>query len=314
MNGGTKIKTPRHPWTPDSDDGYADLSSHDTWTLGAPYSTLQRLRDEDPVSWFDEPDGAGYWAITRYADVVELNRRWEDFTSYRGIRLEEMDAEETEARRTLMELDPPDHTRLRRLVNRGFTRKTVESYEEPIRQLTGEILDDALTLGEFDFVGEVARALPMRMLGRLLGVPDEHAEQLVEWGDQLLSNSDPEYTDHVVDQVDTEEFRLIPFRSPAGLEVFRYAQAAAAERRGCPHEDVIARMLAPTADGTPLTDLEFNNFFALLVAAGNDTTRYSLTEGLRALVEHPDQMKALRDDPTIMETAVEEGQGREQMA
>ncbi len=306
MNGGAKIKTPRHPWTPDSDDGYADLSSHDTWTLGAPYATLQRLRDEDPVAWVDEPDGAGYWAITRYADVVELNRRWKDFTSYRGIRLEEMDAEETEARRTLMELDPPDHTRLRRLVNRGFTRKTVESYEEPIRQLTAEILDDALTLGEFDFVGEVARALPMRMLGRLLGVPDEHAEQLVEWGDQLLSNSDPEYTDHVVDQVDTEEFRLIPFRSPAGLEVFRYAQTAAAERRGCPHDDVITRLLAPTADGTPLTDLEFNNFFALLVAAGNDTTRYSLTEGLRALVEHPDQMKALRNDPTIMETAVEE--------
>ena len=217
-----------------------------------------------------------------------------------------MDAEETEARRTLMELDPPDHTRLRRLVNRGFTRRTVESYEDPIRELTAGILDEALALGEFDFVSEVARVLPMRMLGRLLGVPDDDAAQLVDWGDQLLSNSDPEYTDHVVDRVDTDEFRLIPFRSPAGLEVFRYAQEAAAERRGCPHDDVITRLLAPTTDGTPLTDLEFNNFFALLVAAGNDTTRYSLTEGLRALVDHPEQMQALRDDPSIMDTAVEE--------
>ncbi len=303
-NTGTKLT--RHPWTPDSDDGHADLSSHDTWVAGTPYSTFQRMRDEDPVAWVDEVDGSGFWSVTRYDDVVDLNHRWNDFTSYLGIRLEEMDAEETEARRTLMELDPPDHTRLRRLVNRGFTRMTVESYEEPIRELTARILDEALALGEFDFVTEVARVLPMRMLGRLLGVPDDHAEQLVEWGDQLLSNSDPEYTDHVVDQVDTDEFRLIPFRSPAGMEVFRYAQKAAAERRGCPHDDVISRLLATTTDGEPLSDLEFNNFFALLVAAGNDTTRYSLTEGLRALVDHPEQMQALRDEPALMETAIEE--------
>jgi cytochrome P450 len=301
-----ETKVARHPWTPDSDDGHADLSSHDTWVAGTPYSTFHRMRDEDPVAWVDEADGSGFWAVTRYDDVVDLNRRWGDFTSYQGIRLEEMDAEETEARRTLMELDPPDHTRLRRLVNRGFTRMTVESYEESIRELTAGILDEALVHGEFDFVAEVARLLPMRMLGRLLGVPDDHAEQLVEWGDQLLSNSDPEYTDHVVDQVDTDEFRLIPFRSPAGLEVFRYAQKAAAERRGCPHDDVISRLLATTTDGEPLSDLEFNNFFALLVAAGNDTTRYSLTEGLRALVDHPKQMQALRNEQTLMGTAVEE--------
>nr|MCS5672736.1 hypothetical protein [Acidimicrobiales bacterium] len=213
----TTARIDRHPWAPDSDDGHADLASHDTWMDGVPYATLQRLRDEEPVSWVDEEDGSGFWAVTRYADVVDANRRWDDLTSFMGIRLEEMDAEETRARRTMMELDPPDHTRLRRLVNRGFTRKTVESYEDPIRELTGGILDCALALGEFDFVAEVARVLPMRMLGRLLGVPDEHAEQLVDWGDQLLSNSDPEYTDHVVDRVDTEEFRLIPFRSPAGL-------------------------------------------------------------------------------------------------
>ena len=302
----TTTRVERHPWTPDSDDGHADLASHDTWIDGVPYATLERLRHEEPVSWVDEEEGSGFWAVTRYSDVIDANHRWDDLTSFRGIRLEEMDAEETEARRTMMELDPPAHTRLRRLVNRGFTRRTVESYADPIRDLTGGILDDALALGEFDFVAEVARVLPMRMLGRLLGVPDEHAEQLVDWGDQLLSNSDPEYTDHVVDQVDTDEFRLIPFRSPAGLEVFRYAQEAAAERRGCPNDDVISRLLEPTTDGEPLSDLEFNNFFALLVAAGNDTTRYSLTEGLRALVDHPDQMRALRDDPSLIGTAVEE--------
>ena len=264
------------------------------------------MRDEEPVCWTTGKDDSGFWSITRYQDVVEANHRWDEFSSKNGIRLEEMDHDEIEARRTMMELDPPQHTRLRRLVNRGFTRQTVETFEEPIRNLAIEIIERALNKNEFDFVDDVARILPMRMLGRLLGVPDEDGELLVDLGDQLLSNSDPEYTDHVVDKVDTEEFRLIPFRSPAGLEVFKYAQNAASERRNSQHQDLITRLLEPTNDGQPLTDLEFNNFFTLLVAAGNDTTRYSLTEGLRALVEHPDEMQKLRDDPKLIESAVEE--------
>ncbi|MBD26678.1 MAG: cytochrome P450 [Acidimicrobiaceae bacterium] len=264
------------------------------------------MRDEEPVCWTPEKDDSGFWSITRYQDVIEANHRWDEFSSKNGIRLEEMDPDEIEARRTMMELDPPHHTRLRRLVNRGFTRQTVETFEEPIRNLATEIIERALEKTEFDFVDEVARILPMRMLGRLLGVPDEDGELLVDLGDQLLSNSDPEYTDHVVDKVNTEEFRLIPFRSPAGLEVFKYAQNAASERRNSQHQDLITRLLEPTNDGQPLTDLEFNNFFTLLVAAGNDTTRYSLTEGLRALVEHPDEMQKLRDDPKLIESAIEE--------
>ena len=297
---------PRHPWSPESDDGYADVTSHDTFTAGVPYATFGRLRAEDPVSWCDEPDGSGFWSLTRYHDVIRANQAWDTFTSCRGIRLEEMDAEETEARRTMMELDPPDHTRLRRLVNRGFTRLAVERYTEEIRDLARSVIVEALRHDEFDFVAEIARQLPMRMLGRLLGVPDADAEQLVAWGDTLLSNTDPEYTDHVVDLTDTEEFRLIPFRSPAGLEVFRYAQEAAALRRQRPTDDVISRLLAPASDGAPLSDLEFNNFFLLLVAAGNDTTRYTLAGGLLALLDHPDQLEALRRDPSMIPTAVEE--------
>ena len=297
---------PRHPWSPEGDDGYADVTSHDTFTAGVPYATFGRLRAEDPVSWCDEPDGSGFWSLTRYHDVIRANQAWDTFTSCRGIRLEEMDAEETEARRTMMELDPPDHTRLRRLVNRGFTRLAVERYTEEIRDLARSVIVEALRHDEFDFVAEIARQLPMRMLGRLLGVPDADAEQLVAWGDALLSNTDPEYTDHVVDLTDTEEFRLIPFRSPAGLEVFRYAQEAAALRRQRPTDDVISRLLAPASDGAPLSDLEFNNFFLLLVAAGNDTTRYTLAGGLLALLDHPDQLEALRRDPSLIPTAVEE--------
>ncbi len=297
---------PRHPWTPPSDDGHADLTSHDTFTDGVPYVTLQRLRDEDPVSWSEETEGSGFWSLVRYDDVIRANHDWDTFTSTQGIRLEEMDAEETEARRTMMELDPPQHTRLRRLVNRGFTRNTVAGFEDAIRALARSVILEALEHEEFDFVTHIARQLPMRMLGRLLGVPDADAEQLVVWGDQLLANTDPEYTDHVVDLTDTEQFRLIPFRSPAGLEVFRYAQQAAAQRRQQPTDDVISRLLAPTSDGTPLSDLEFNNFFALLVAAGNDTTRYTITGGLKALLDHPAQLERLRRDPSLIPRATEE--------
>ncbi len=296
----------QHPWQAPDDDGHADLTSHDAWTSGAPYATLERLRNEDPVAWIDEEDGSGFWALTRYEDVIGANREWETFTSSQGIRLEEMDAEETEARRTLMETDPPDHTRMRRLLSRGFTRRTVETYQEPIRQLTAEIIDQAIERDQFDFVTEIAKELPMRMLGSLLGVPDEDAKQFVVWGDQMLSNTDPEYTDHVIDRVDTEQYRLIPFRSPAGLEVFKYAENMANQRRACPGHDVISQLLAPTTDGEPLSELEFNNFLTLLVAAGNDTTRYTLAGGMQALMENPDQMAMLRSDPSLIDSAVEE--------
>ena len=125
------------------------------------------------------------------------------------------------------------------------------------------------------------------MLGRMLGTSDADGHQLVEWGDALLGNTDPDFTDYPVGLVDTDEFRFMPFRSPATVEIFEYAAEQAAKRRECPATDVISQLLAPTTDGTPLTDLEFKNFFTLLIAAGNDTTRYTMTHGLWVLMAHP---------------------------
>jgi cytochrome P450 len=137
-------------------------------------------------------------------------------------------------------------------------------------------------------------------------VPDEDGPWLVERGDALLGNTDPDFTSHPVDLVDTGEFRLLPFRSPAGLELFRYAEEQARRRRARPTDDVISDLLAPMVDGDHLTDQEFDNFFTLLVAAGNDTTRYTMTQGLLALMEHPEQLAALRDGRADMDTAIEE--------
>ena len=291
---------------PDHGPDDADITSHDTYTNGVPHATFERLRAEDPVYWTEEKDGSGFWSILRYDDALAVSRDVDTFTSADGIRLEEMDEEESEARRTMMEMDPPDHTRYRRLVSKGFTRRSVESYEEAIRQLAIDVVEAALEHDEFDFVKLIAEQLPMRMLGRLLGTSDEDGHKLVEWGDALLGNTDPDFTDYPVDLVDTEEFRMVPFRSPASLQIFQFAQRHADQRRGCPTSDVISQLLAPTTDGTTITDHEFNNFFTLLVAAGNDTTRYTMTHGLWTMMNHPQLWYAWKADPTLTATATEE--------
>lgn len=284
----------------------ADITSHDAYTSGVPHATFARLRQEDPVHWTEEADGSGFWSILRYDDALTVSRDVDSFTSTGGIRLEEMDAEEAEARRTMMEMDPPDHTRYRRLVSKGFTRRSVESYEVAIRQLAVEVIEAALEHDEFDFVAQIAEQLPMRMLGRLLGTSDDDGHKLVQWGDALLGNTDPDFTDYPVDLVDTDQFRMVPFRSPASIQIFQYAQEQANQRRSCPTTDVISQLLAPTGDGTTLTDHEFNNFFTLLVAAGNDTTRYTLTHGLWTLMNHPQLWYGWKADPSVTGTAVEE--------
>jgi cytochrome P450 len=207
-----------------------------------------------------------------------------------------MDPDELEARRSMMELDPPEHTRLRRLVQPGFTPKVTATYETAFRRLVGLVLDRVLPLGTFDFVTEIARELPIRMLCRLLGIPESDAGQMVAWGDQMISNADPEYTPVIVDKVDTEEYRLLPFRSPAALEVFRYAEGLALERRRAPQDDIVTTLLTAEPDGEPLTDLEFKNFFTLMMVAGNETTRHTISHGLVFLHDSPGQLEAWRSD------------------
>lgn len=270
-------------------DQLADITSHDTFVHGVPRATFRYLREHDPVHWTEESgDGRGFWSLTTYDDVLFASRNTEIFSSRQGIRLEDMDPEETEARRTLMEMDSPEHTRLRRLVSRPFAPKSVNEYEDSVRQLAGDVLDSLKGEREFNFVQRVARELPMRMLGRLLGLPDDDLDWLVLRGDALIGNSDPDFTDFVVDQVDTSAYRLLPFRSPVALELFEYATHALEDRRITPTHDILSALLEPTADGESLDDLALKNFFTLMVAAGNDTTRYSMTGGLLALIERPE--------------------------
>ena len=289
------------------DNFAATLTSHDAYLNGVPHEIFKELRAHQPVAWTDETDGRGFWSITKYDDVLYASRHAEIFSSRQGIRMEDMSEEETEARRTLMEMDSPEHTRLRRLVARPFTPRAVADYEDAIRDLSREVLANLDGAREFDFVKLVARELPMKMLGRLLGLPDEDLDWLVSRGDALIGNTDPEFTDYVVDQTDTIAYRLLPFRSPVALELFEYAQQALDARRINPTHDVITALLQPNNEGDSLDDVALKNFFTLMVAAGNDTTRYTMVAGAQVFIERPElfsrvpaldvaQMKLLVDE------------------
>jgi len=202
----------------------------------------------------------------------------------------------------MLETDPPEHTRIRKLVSRSFTRRAIEKWESTARALIAETIDGALAEGKVDFVDAVARRLPIQMISKLLGVPDRDAEELFHWADSVVYHADPDFSDVLYDKDDTDPYRLLPFRSPNSLKVFKYAQQLAAEKTRRPESDVVS-MLAGSDDLTPL---EFQTFFLLLVIAGNETTRHSLSHGALALAEFPDQLHRLRENPNLIDAASEE--------
>lgn len=275
-----------------------DIYNPEVYARGVPHAAFARLRREAPVSWHSDT-GSGFWAIVRYDDVVEVGRDFRTFSSARGSTLEEMDDEQLAARRSMMDLDPPEHTRIRRLVGRGFTPRVVQSYENAIRVMTKSILDSVLPKGEFDFVEQVSKPLPVRWLCRYLGVPAEMTERMIDWTDRMLGQSDPDYQE-------SEGYRLAPFGTKAGWECFQYAAQLAAERRAVRGDDVLSQVLAAEPGGEPLSDGEFQNFFSLLVIAGQEATRHSISQGMLALIERPAELGRLQKHPELLDTAVEE--------
>ena len=274
------------------DDGHLNLLSHDSFASGVPHDTFARMRREDPVHWTEgDHETKGFWSLTRHADILEANRPGSVFSSAQGIRLEDQSYEEYLARRTFQETDAPEHTTVRRAVNPNFAKPVMARFEALIRELASDICETALSLPEFDAVEAIAKQLPMRMLGRILGVPDEDLNWLVEKGDALIGNSDPDFTDTVVDKMDTSAYRMMPFRSPAGLELYDYAQDLLDNRRTVAEAGILAKVMR---DENGLNALEFKNFFCLLVAAGNDTTRYSIAMALNLLAHDPRLLAQLK--------------------
>jgi cytochrome P450 len=286
-----------------------DLSDLDVFERNGAWPLFDVLRDQEPLHWNPEPSpNHGFWALTRHADVAAVTRDEETFSSeVGGANLEELDEEQIEVRKSMLETDGARHWALRRLLQHQFTPRGLVGYEAFLRGLTRTTIDAALAKGEFDFVKEVSADFPIRVLARMLDVPDERTGQLIEWGNRMVGNSDPDYADVLADSAESEEFRLLPFRSPAALEVFEYGFELAAQRKGKDGDDLVSKLVNQVPeDGLPLSERDFRNYFLLLVVAGNETTRHAISHSMKALIDHPDQLALLQAEPERIPGAVEE--------
>ncbi len=277
-----------------------DLLNRDRFIEGIPHEWFTYLRRNAPIYHHPEPAGPGFWVFSKYDDVVAIGRDAKRFSSdqRRGgvVGLEEIpnQPEWSEGGQLMLTMDPPPHTRHRRLVNRGFTPKMIGMLEPHIREVTVQILEEAIAKGEVDFVVDVASELPLQVIAELMGVPLEDRHKVFDWSNRMIGSDDPEYA---VSEENVQQ---------AQIEMFMYAQQLADRRRAEPKDDIITKLLSADIDGDQLSEMDFNLFFLLLAVAGNETTRNSISHGMNAFLEHPDQYQMLVDKPELMDTAIEE--------
>jgi cytochrome P450 len=285
-----------------------NLADLDLFKNGAPYEAFAELRKNSPIHWNEEEKpNHGFWSVTRFHDIVKVLRDPDTFTSERFTNLEEVDAEQEEARRSLLETDGNRHRALRRLLQGQFTPQAVAVYETFLRGLTAQTLDNAFAKGSFDFVQEVAADFPIQVLAKLLDVPESDTGQLIDWGNRMVGFDDPEHADVLINDPESEKYRLVPFKSPAALEVFAYGDELARQRKGKDGKDLVSVLVnTPMTDGVPLTERDFHTNFLLLVVAGNETTRHTITHTMNNLMNNPDQLAYLQENPDMIPWAVEE--------
>jgi len=286
-----------------------DLTDLDAFARNEGWAMFHTLRAEDPVHWTPEAaPNSGFWAVTRYQDVDAVDRDAETFTSTTYVNLEEVDDDLMDLRRSMLETDGVRHRALRKLIQREFSQGPLtRKYEEFLRGLTRVTVDNALQTGEFDFVEKVSADFPINVLVRLLDVPVSDTGMLINWGNEMIGNTDPDYTEHLITDPDSDQYKHLPFRSPAALEVFEYGRELARQRKGGDGTDLISILVNRTPeDGEPLSATDFDNYFLLLVIAGNETTRHAISQSMLALIENQDQLKLLQEQPELIPSAVEE--------
>lgn len=271
-----------------------DLTNPAAFAGGQPHDQYRWLREHDPVHWHRERDGSGFWAVMRHEDVFTVGRDPVTFSSYEGgVMLPDSDpAGLAASRRMMLFMDPPMHTRYRRLVSRAFLPKSARGYATRIDELAGQIIDAVVERGECDLVSEVAGELPSYVIADLMGIPLDDGRRLYELT-EIMHSADPAIGPAV--------------RGQAIGEMLAYAARVAAAKRAHPADDLASTLVAAELDGERLGDEEFAWFFLLLINAGGDTTRNLVAGGIAALFDHPAERARLQADlDALLPTAVEE--------
>lgn len=285
-----------------------DLLDHDLFADHEPWEVFDLLQREAPVYFHPEPGGRGFWALTKYDDVQVVVRDAKTFSSELGgsATIEDLPEEVLSVRRNFLEFDPPKHGRYRRLMSTSFTPGAVARYEEWLRGLVGGLLDRVPSGAEFDLVHELAAPIPIRVLAHVMGLPDADLPHVIALGDRLLVDTDPDYVGELAFGREREEDRFKPFGSPWAEELCAIGRAYYADRRRCPREDVLTLIANAEVDGRPLSEHDLDNMFALMIVAGNETTRQGIALGTLALAQNPDQYDRVRAQPDLIPSAMEE--------
>ena len=267
-----------------------DFTDPDLCVQRVPARELAELRRAAPVWWSQQPrgtggfDDGGYWVVTRHADVLQVSRHSDIYSSEANTALIRYALPVTEeslqlSRLILLNRDPPGHTKLRGIVSRGFTPRAIGSLREALTDRARRIVAAAVADGTGDFVTDVACELPLQAIAELLGVPQPDRRKIFDWTNQMVGSEDPEY------QTET---------MTAGAELVGYSLQLAEQRRACPREDIVSTLVQADVDGEMLTPDEFGYFMILLAVAGNETTRNAISHGMLAFLDHPEQWELYR--------------------
>jgi len=277
-----------------------DLADPALWDAGPPYELFARLQREAPVHFSRQavaPDEGGFWSITRHEDVRAVTRDFKTFSSERRgiLNVDDIGVPLDVQRLQMISMDPPRHDRLKALVTKAFTPDRVAEHEAHIKEIIRRVLDGVADRERFDLVADVARPIPARVIGSMLGTPPEDDPTLVHWTNVFTAFEDPEIREQWTDT------------QAIFTEIIEYVNAQIEERRSSPRDDLVSALMDAEVEGEKLNELEIATFFVLLMSAGNDSTRATYSATMLALLQDPEQLALLRARPELIENAVEEG-------